>query len=59
VTDKALLTTVELAEKLKVSDRTIMRWMKVGLPYMRAGRTTRFDFDDVEQWMKTRKEVNK
>lgn len=54
MTDTALLTTSELAEKLKVTDRTIIRWMKIGLPYMKAGRTTRFDFNDVEQWMKTR-----
>lgn len=56
MTESTLLTTIELAEKLKVSDRTIIRWMKIGLPYMKAGRTTRFDFNDVEQWMKSRGE---
>lgn len=49
-----LYTTQELATILKVSDRTIMRWMKLGMPYMKAGRTTRFDLSDVSEWMKTR-----
>ena len=53
---ETLLTTEELAAKIQVSKRTIIRWKKLGLPYMKAGRTTRFDFNDVEKWMKSREE---
>lgn len=51
---EALLTTKELAEMLQVSSRTIMRWMKFGLPHIKIERTTRFDQDSVSEWLSSK-----
>jgi excisionase family DNA binding protein len=45
-----LLTTVEVAERLRVSVSTVSRWAKAGeLPVVRLGSLLRFRSDDVER----------
>lgn len=45
-----LLTSIEVAERFRVSPGTVLRWAKDGIiPYVRAGRTVRFYSDDVER----------
>lgn len=49
---KELLTSQELAEKLKVHLQTVYLYVKDGMPHIRLGRTLRFDFDAVVEWFK-------
>ena len=51
MSNKQLLTPVELAARLNVETSTILRWVKTGkIPALRVGaRTIRFDQSLVEQ----------
>jgi excisionase family DNA binding protein len=51
-----LLTIAEVAEYLKVSPKTVRRFMGRGLPHYRLGRVLRFKERDVFQWVEARKE---
>ena len=51
-----LLTVEELMEMLKVSRTTIYLWRKNGLPYKKVGRSIRFDYKEVRDWID---EINK
>jgi len=43
-----ILQKPELAERLKVSTRTLDQWMKAGrLPFLKIGKTVRFRWFDV------------
>ena len=43
-----LLDKRQLAERLNLSVRSVDAWMKTGLlPYIKAGRTVRFEYDTV------------
>ena len=42
----------ELSKKLKVSISTIDRLMAKGMPIIKIGKTVRFNFDDVLEWLK-------
>jgi excisionase family DNA binding protein len=47
--DSSLLTTLEVAEMLRVSPMTIHRWRKSGeLPVVRIGSTVRFRASDID-----------
>jgi predicted site-specific integrase-resolvase len=47
-----ILTTPELADKLKVNPRTIDRWRKNGqIPYIKFSRFIRYDWDSVRAAM--------
>jgi hypothetical protein len=48
-----MLTAAELARELKVSRRTLARWRKEGTgpPFMRAGRSPRYLWRDVQYWL--------
>jgi excisionase family DNA binding protein len=47
-----LLTTEQLADRLKVSRITIVRWRKKGLPTKKInGYSVRFDIAEVMQWI--------
>ncbi|MDT8901833.1 helix-turn-helix transcriptional regulator [Anaeroselena agilis] len=48
------LTSDELAERLKVTRKTIDRWRKDGLPYIKVGRLVRFEWSKVESWIMSR-----
>lgn len=44
------LTTAEMAEKLKISIRTLMRHVSHGLPALRIGGFLRFEEQEVIKW---------
>ena len=55
--EDALLTIRELAGLLRVSQKTVRRWMTAeGLPSIRVGRLVRFEPGDVSRWLSARKE---
>lgn len=51
MTDANILTRKELATNLGVTERTIRRWEKSGLPYLSVSRIKRYDYKAVLQWM--------
>ena len=52
-----LLTAHELAQRLRVSEKTLRRWtVAERLPCIRVGRLVRFDPGDVSRWLSARKE---
>jgi len=51
-----LLTMEELMQLLSVSRSTLDRWRKNGLPFKKVGRSVRFDYKEVRDWID---EINK
>lgn len=51
-----LLTTVELADHLAMSERWIRYRLEEGMPHKRYGRSLRFKASDVDAWLQTRYE---
>lgn len=46
------LRVKDIMEIYKVSDKTVRRWMKAGMPYMKAGtQILRFDKELIEEWI--------
>jgi excisionase family DNA binding protein len=45
------LTKTEVAKLLKVSESTIDRWRKEGMPSIKVQRKVLFKQDDVEKWL--------
>jgi excisionase family DNA binding protein len=45
------VTVDELTEKLKVTRQTIYLWRKQGLPFLKIGRSVRFDLEAVNEWI--------
>lgn len=55
---KKLLTRKETAEMLGVSCGTLAVWVsskRYPLPYIKVGRLVKYDYDDVLQFLETRK----
>ena len=52
-----LLTPQEVALALGIQPKTLTRWRmkKIGIPFIRAGRTIRYDPKDVAKWIDTHK----
>lgn len=52
MTDSPWLTRVEVAERLRVSDKTLNQWAvkKTGPRYAKFGRHVRYRLADVEAW---------
>ncbi|MEK7800978.1 MAG: helix-turn-helix domain-containing protein [Pseudomonadota bacterium] len=50
-----LLTPQEVALALGIQSKTLTRWRmkKIGVPFIRIGRTIRYDLKDVTEWMET------
>lgn len=48
-----MLKVKDIAEKYKVGESTVYKWVTEGLPKYKIGRSTRFDPDEVEIWIKT------
>lgn len=46
-----LLTTKQLAEKLQVAEITIHKWRAKGFPFIKLGRSVRFDMTEVKKWI--------
>ena len=54
---RAFFTTRTLAEYLDVSERTVREWSEQGLiASYRLGRSRRFDPDDVDEFLRQRRE---
>ena len=53
---KEILTTHELARLLKLNPETIRRWVKKGMPCIRAGNHYRFVLNDVLKWLEKENE---
>jgi excisionase family DNA binding protein len=51
-----LLTTEELAARLKVHRKTLLKYVKRGLPCVRIGGRCRFMSAQVLRWLEERKE---
>ncbi len=49
----ALLTEQDVSELLQISVKTLQgqRWQKVGIPYLKIGRSVRYRRDDVERFL--------
>lgn len=50
-----MLTVKELALFMKVSTRTIRRWLVQGLPFVRVGQIVRIDLDKAVGWIEGQK----
>ena len=46
-----MLTRKELSELLKVSERTIDRYIKLGMPCIKKSRAVRFELEKVMAWL--------
>jgi excisionase family DNA binding protein len=46
-----LLTTKDLCKQLQLSERSIYRLIKQGLPSILLGRSRRFELDRVKTWL--------
>lgn len=53
--DINLLTLEEVAEKFKVTSRTIYNWIDRGMPVMKIGGVIRFDTEEIRAWMKQKR----
>lgn len=51
---KNLITTKTLSELLSVTEVTIWRWRKEGMPFKKLGSRVRFDYDEVIAWLEER-----
>lgn len=49
--EEKFLTTDELCELFKVSRRTIERWRKAGMPFIKIGSNVRFKQREVLKWI--------
>ena len=57
---RTFLTPQELAEKLKVSRAAISQWCCQGkIPFYRFGKSVRFDPEEIMQWLKEKKNLEK
>lgn len=50
-----LLTTQEVMDLLKVRRNTVYRLRESGLPYIKLGRSVRYDREDVIAWVRLKK----
>lgn len=51
-----MMNVHQLAEKLKVSSSCIYQWVSQGrIPFVKFGRTLRFDMDEVSKWLQDKK----
>jgi predicted DNA-binding transcriptional regulator AlpA len=48
------LTSKDLEKKYQISRSTVDNWKKEGLPYIKIGRSVRFDEAEVDKWIKKR-----
>jgi phage terminase Nu1 subunit (DNA packaging protein) len=49
-----LMTKAELATAMRVSVRTVERWMQQGLPTRSIGENTRFNRAEAASWLRAR-----
>lgn len=55
-----LIDIKQLSELLNVKVKTIYDWTHKGeIPHIKFGHLVRFDLDDIEKWVKTKKIIRK
>lgn len=55
-----LVDISEFSEKLNIKKKTIYDWVHKGLiPYIKLGRLVRFDPDDIDRWLKSKRSKKK
>lgn len=57
--DMKFLTVEDVAEMLQVTRTTIYNLKKQGLPFIKLGKNIRFDQDDVIDWVRSNRQVEK
>lgn len=57
--DTKFLTVEDVAEMLQVTRTTIYNLKKQGLPFIKLGKNIRFDENDVVDWMRSNRQVEK
>jgi excisionase family DNA binding protein len=48
------LTSKDLEKKYQISRSTVDNWKKEGLPFIKIGRSVRFDEKEVDKWINKR-----
>lgn len=57
LSDDRFLTLQEVADLLKIKERTIYQWAQLGkIPGFKLGNAWRFDRDDIEVWIEEQKQ---
>lgn len=56
--EEELLTVDELCDWLKITRKTSERWRKDGMPFIKVGRTVRFDKAEILEWLKNHNKNN-
>jgi excisionase family DNA binding protein len=54
--DKEFLTVDEMCKWLKVTRKTLERWREKGLPFVKIGRSVRFEKEAVIKWIDNNKQ---
>ncbi len=57
--DIKFLTVEDVAEMLQVTRTTIYNLKKQGLPFIKLGKNIRFDQDEVVDWVRSNRQVQK
>ena len=57
--DVKFLTVEDVAEMLQVTRTTIYNLKKQGLPFIKLGKNIRFDEEDVIDWVRSNRQVEK
>ena len=57
--DMKFLTVEDVAEMLQVTRTTIYNLKKQGLPFIKLGKNIRFDEEDVIDWVRSNRQVEK
>ena len=57
--DMKFLTVEDVAEMLQVTRTTIYNLKKQGLPFIKLGKNIRFDQEDVIEWVRSNRQVEK
>ena len=57
--DMKFLTVEDVAEMLQVTRTTIYNLKKQGLPFIKLGKNIRFDQEDVVEWVRSNRQVEK
>lgn len=57
--DTKFLTVEDVAEMLQVTRTTIYNLKKQGLPFIKLGKNIRFDEEDVVDWVRSNRQVEK
>lgn len=50
-----MLNVKDFAIHMKVSTRTVRRWLALGMPYVRVGQVIRIDMDNAMGWVEAQK----